>query len=429
MTRDSKLSLRNLKREPTSIYDLSDDNLSEIFFRLPVRVLLCCQCVCKRFSKVITDPKFRKIHVNRAMASNTTSFCLVHLIVSDLSDICGSVENFKHRYDHILLEKTQFSASFSYLRLSNPLISDISIVGSSNGLVCAQLKSLGDQSESNMLIWNPVTRENRFVAEPKRHSRPTKQKRWFKTFHALAFGFTPGTNDYKVVRITSCKEPGEARDIKLEIFNMSTDKWSAYQIKTLQCRETDHMPPQVDPSILLNMIRSHNTPCLKGAFHWLCDSSLGARGNDTAILSFGLEEEQLRLFTVLDSNKIPHLKSGKLDCMNESLSVIVPYYSSNCPIIDIWVMNDYGDRNSWIKMYSVDQFQGLGMEPIGYWKDDLFLMANLAMKDGYLCLYNLRNQEMKPFPVQWHFYTAAFYDYVETFETVRRAIATTAEAV
>ena len=101
MTRDFKLSLK--LREPTSIYELSDDNLSEIFFRLPVRVLLCCQCVCKRFSKVITDPKFRKIQVNRAMASNTTSFCLVHLIVSDLSDICGSVENFKHRYDHILL--------------------------------------------------------------------------------------------------------------------------------------------------------------------------------------------------------------------------------------------------------------------------------------------------------------------------------------
>ena len=107
-----------------------------------------------------------------------------------------------------------------------------------------------------------------------------------------------------MVRITSYKEPGEAIVIKLEIFNMSTDKWSTYQIKTLQCREIDHMPPQVDPSMLLKMIRSHNTRCLKGAFHWLCDASLGASGNDTAILSFGLEEEQLRLFTVLDSNKI-----------------------------------------------------------------------------------------------------------------------------
>ena len=88
----------------------------------------------------------------------------------------------------------------------------------------------------------------------------------------------------------------------------------------------ENVPPQVDPSMLLKMIRSHNTRCLKGAFHWLCDASLGASGNDTAILSFGLEEEQLRLFTVLDSNKIPRLKSGKLDCMNDSLSLIVPYY-------------------------------------------------------------------------------------------------------
>ncbi|WOG95984.1 hypothetical protein DCAR_0415314 [Daucus carota subsp. sativus] len=415
MTRDFKLSLK--LREPTSIYDLSDDNLSEIFFRLPVRVLLCCQCVCKRFSKVITDPKFREIHVNRAIASNTSSFCLVQLIISDLTDICGSVENFKRRYDHILLEKTHCSESFSYLRLSNPLISDISIVGSSNGLVCAELKTLRDPNESNMLIWNPVTRENRFVAEPKRHSRPL----------AHAFGFTPGTNDYKVVKITSYKEPGEAIGFKLEIFNMSTDKWSMYQIKSLQCCEIDHMPPQVDPSMLLKMIRSHNTRSLNGAFHWLCDASLGASGKDTAILSFGLEEEQLRLFTVLDSNKIPCLKCGKLDCINDSLSLIVlNYLSRPCPIIDIWVMNDYGDRNSWIKKYSVD-FLGLGTEPIGYWKDDLFLMA--TMKDRYLCLYNLRNQEMKSFPGQWHFYTAAFYDYVETFETVRRAIATTEEAV
>ena len=94
-----------------------------------------------------------------------------------------------------------------------------------------------------MLIWNPVTRENRFVAEPKRHSRPTKRNRWFlrhgqlklkndgshfKNVLAHVFGFTPGTNDYKVVRITSYKEPGEAIDIKLEIFNMSTDKWRTY---------------------------------------------------------------------------------------------------------------------------------------------------------------------------------------------------------
>ncbi|KAL8092566.1 F-box/kelch-repeat protein At3g23880-like [Apium graveolens] len=426
MTEDFQLSIKDLQlvgKEPTSVYHLSDDNLGEIFLRLPVRSLLSCQCVSKRFSEVITNLKFKDIHINRAITSNTTSYCSVFLCGEDDTDESGSNEIVNLRYDHILLENSHRSVSFSYVRLSNPISCRMSIVGSCNGLLCAKLKGPIDQIGSDMLIWNPVTRENRYVADPKINASTIKRTL------ALAFGFTPKTKDYKVVRVVAyhnsgkaLRQPDSVLVIELEVYNMSTDNWRTYEIKTLQCRETDHMPPLVNPNILLGMSRATNTRSLRGAFHWLSNSTADASRNNKSILSFDLEKEQLRLFTVLDSKKIPYVEYGILDCLNDSLSMIVPHYSYK--FIDIWVMHDYGDRNSWIKLLTVDQFQGLAAQPIGFWKDKLFITVNKL-----LCLYNLRNQEMKFFPIAWEFYSATFCDYVETFERVNRATATTGVAV
>lgn len=427
MTKDFQLSmdLQLPVKTPTSIYDLSDDNLGEIFLRLPVRSVLSCQCVSKRFSEVITNPNFKDSHVNRAITSNTTSYC------SDL--LCGgesgSNEILKVRYDRILLENSHCSVSFSYVRLSNPISCRISIVGSCNGLLCAQLKPPMYQNGSYILIWNPVTRENRYVADSKINVST------FKNTLALAFGCTPKTHDYKVVRIVAYVNRGNALQqsdsvlvIKLEVYNMSTDNWSTYEIKTLQCRETDHMPPQVNPVILLGMSWSPNTRSLRGAFHWLSNATAEASRNDKTILSFDLQKEQLRLFTVLDSNKIPYVENGMLDCLNDSLSMIIPHYIYPETCFDIWEMTKYGDRNSWIKKLTVDQFRGLAAQPIGFWKDNLFLTVVL-MGNGLLCLYNLRTQEMKFFTIAWKIYSATFCNYVETFERVNRATATTGEAV
>ena len=55
-------------------------------------------------------------------------------------------------------------------------------------------------------------------------------------------------------------------------------------------------------------------------------------------------------------------------------------------------MNEYGDQNSWVKKYSVDQFQGRGMEPIGYsFKMLLLFSGNMGGNAAFMYVSLLKN--------------------------------------
>ncbi|KAL8146526.1 putative F-box protein At5g41500 isoform X2 [Apium graveolens] len=407
MVRDLQLSVR----EETSISDLPQDVLGLILSRLPARSLLSCQCVCKHFNAVSRNPIVLANHVKRASTSNTTTFCSVlHHGSDEIID----------RYDHVLLENTDDSVSLSHVRPSNPVSSNISIVDSCNGLFCAEIETPGAENGGCFLIWNPLTRENRFVKKrnvntlraPDNHAVALRNPYTF----AIAFGFTHKTNDYKLVRIVSYF--GFDYPSTVEVYNMTTEKWSSYDITTLPCLEPDKVPPYFNsPSILYSISYAYFTQPLKRAFHWLADSAGIEDRLSKAVVSFDLEEEQLNLFTWLDPFKIPLVELAILDSLNDKLSLIVPCIDCPNPSFDIWVMTEYGYQDSWTRQLTVEQFDGLAM-PVGYWKDDLFIMAKFTMGERFMFFYNLITQEVKILPLLRNLKYSAFCDYVETLETV-----------
>lgn len=413
MKRNLQLFVKNLhlsERGATSIFELPEDILREILLRLPVRSLLSCQCVCKSFNILTRNPNFMATHVKRASTSNTTTFCSVFLYGSD---------EIQDRNDHLLLENSDDSVSSSFVRRSNPVSCDISIVGSCNGLFCAKFETPGDENGGHFLIWNPTTRENRYVLKPRVNASRNSHT------VALAFGYTSKTNDYKVVRIVSHFDL-EKPLVKVQVYNMSTDDWSIYDVTTLPCHEPDLVPPNVNSPLILSGISSpYFIRSINQAFHWLAEGPGVEDRLSKSVVSFDLEEEQLKLLTWLDPFTIPLVELGILDSLNDSLSLIVPQI--NCPnsTFDIWVMNDYGSQESWTRRLTVDRFDGIA-RPVGYWKDDLFIMN---MEEIYTFFYNLKTQEVKFFPVEVYSIFATFCDYVETFETVSRAIAVAGEAV
>lgn len=392
-------------REETSISDIPEDVLGLIFTRLPARSLLSCQCVCKRFNVMTRNPIFLSTHVKLASTSNTTTFCSGFHYGSD---------------DHILLENTDNSVSFSHVRPSNPVSCAISIVGSCNGLFCAEIGTPSDENGGCFLIWNPITRENLYVKKPNVNaSRPPHTL-------ALAFGFAHKTNDYKLVRIVSY---GSEKPSRVEVYNMTTEKWSSYDVTTLPCLEPDKVPPYFNsPSILFSISSPYFIQPLKKAFHWLADSAGIEDRLSRAVVSVDLEEEQLKLFSWLHPFKIPLVELGILDSLDDKLSLIVPCMDCPNSSFDIWVMNDYGHQESWTRQLTVEQFDGLAT-PVGYWKDDLFIMATMTMEERYMFFYNLKTQEVKILPVLWNLRYTTFCDYVETFEKVSRAIGGSREAV
>ncbi|XP_017252385.1 F-box/kelch-repeat protein At3g23880-like isoform X1 [Daucus carota subsp. sativus] len=411
MTRDLQLSVKELQlsvREATSIFELPEELLIEILSRLPARSLLSCRRVCQRFNIVTRSPNLIATHVKRASTLNTTKFCSAFIFGSNW--IGGG-------YEHILLKNTNDSVTFSYVRPSNPLSCNISIVGCCNGLFCAEVESPCDENGGHFLIWNPITRENRYVLKPNVNSSRNPY------IIALAFGYSHNTNDYKVVRIVSYPNQGKS-SVTVEVYKMTTEDWSVYDVTTLPCSEPDQVPSQFnDPLILFGISSPYFIRPLKQAFHWITDSAGIEDRLSKAVVSFDIEEEQLNFFSWLDPFKIPLEEPVIIDTLNDSLSLLVPHLSFLNSSFDIWVMDDYGKQASWTRRFTVEQFDGLA-RPVGYWTDDLLIMTTYERN---LFFYNLKTQELKISPFLRCLTT--FCDYVETLETVSREIADAGRAV
>ncbi|KAL1817003.1 hypothetical protein DCAR_0521420 [Daucus carota subsp. sativus] len=410
MTRDLQLSVKELNlsvREATSIFELPEELLKEILSRLPARSLLSCRCVCKRFNIVTRNSNFIASHVKRASTLNTTKFCSAFIFGSDL---IGGL------YEHILLKNTNDSVTFSYVRPSNPVSCNISIVGCCNGLFCAEVESPCVENGSHFLIWNPITRENLFVQKPVNSSRNPY-------IIALAFGFSHKINGYKLVRIVSYPKLGKS-SVTVEVYKVTTGDWSVFDVTTLPCHEPDQVPPCFnDPLILFDISVPFFIRPLKQAFHWVTDSAGIEDRLSKAVVSFDIEEEQLNFFSWLDPFKIPLEEPVVIDTLNDSLSLIVPRTSFLNSSFDIWVMDDYGKQVSWTRRFTVERFDGIA-RPLGYWTDDLLIMTTY---ERYFFFYNLKTQELKNSPFLRCFTT--FCDYVETLETVSREIADAGRAV
>ena len=199
---------------------------------------------------------------------------------------------------------------------------------------------------------------------------------------------------------------------------------SAHDVTTLPCHEPDQVPPCFnDPLILFDISVPFFIRPLKQAFHWVTDSAGIEDRLSKAVVSFDIEEEQLKFFSWLDPFKIPLEEPVVIDTLNDSLSLIVPRTSFLNSSFDIWVMDDYGKQVSWTRRFTVEQFDGLA-RPVGYWTDDLLIMTTYERN---LFFYNLKTQELKISPFLRCLTT--FCDYVETLETVSREIADAGRAV
>ncbi|KAL1819071.1 hypothetical protein ACET3Z_013940 [Daucus carota] len=395
-------------KSETSINDLQRDTLSDILSRLPARTLLSCQCVCKRFDQLIKNPDFITNHLNRATSTTGADICSISVLSFDEEDRDRSFT------DHMLVESSkdnEFELSFSYVKHLNPITSQFVVIGSCNGLFCVDLRAPDERCASYILLWNPVTKQNRYLPKPQINALG-------KGVNLVqAFGFESETNDYKVVRIVyyhSAENSAAMSDeddmfvMQIEVFKMSEDCWTTSQASTLLCSADSNMSLEEEPVLPLE-IRKSSPVFLKGAFHWLAIDPRNHEDSQSAIVSFDLKDEQLRLITVLDSCR----QGGKLVLINELLSHIVSHQPRDGVAYDIWVMNSYGVKDSWTKQFSVKESLGT-LWPLGYWRSDLLLMIEILRGKRNVFSYNLSTGARKNLPYLENFSFLGFCTYVET---------------
>nr|ABH03471.1 S haplotype-specific F-box protein 26 [Prunus cerasus]ABW08116.1 S haplotype-specific F-box protein 26 [Prunus cerasus] len=183
----------------------------DILVRLPAKSLLRFLSTCKSWSDLIGSSSFVSTHLHRNVTKHTHVYllCLHH----------PNFERNEDPDDPYVEQEFQWSLFSNETfeecsKLSHPLGSTehYVIYGSSNGLVCISDEILN--FDSPIHIWNPSVRKLR--------STPISTNINIKFSHiALQFGFHPGVDDYKAVRMMRTNKNAFA----VEVYSLKTDCW------------------------------------------------------------------------------------------------------------------------------------------------------------------------------------------------------------
>nr|ACR48151.1 S haplotype-specific F-box protein [Prunus dulcis] len=183
----------------------------DILVRLPAKSLVRFMSTCKSWSDLIGSSSLVSTHLDRNVTKHAHVYllCLLHPNVERQAD--PDDPYVKQEFQWSLFSNETFEECS---KLSHPLRSTeyYVIYGSSNGLVCISDEILN--FDSPIHIWNPSVKK--FRTSPMSTNINIKY-----SYVALQFGFHPGVNDYKAVRMMRTNKNALA----VEVYSLTTDSW------------------------------------------------------------------------------------------------------------------------------------------------------------------------------------------------------------
>uniref|UniRef100_A0A1U7WG31 F-box protein CPR30-like n=2 Tax=Nicotiana sylvestris TaxID=4096 RepID=A0A1U7WG31_NICSY len=271
--------------------------------RLTVKSLLKFRSVSKSWLSLISSPEFVNTHLS--ICVNNTEYTHHRLML-------GLDKGLKvYSVRSLLYEDESVEAT----NLDFPTKGYFSIVGSVNGLICLRT------GPNNLLLWNPSMRKLKnctaFIAAPK------------GVFYLWGFGYDEVHDDYKVVRMFYAVNGGNSCDVNVEIYSLKSD--SCKEIDGFQCGK----------------IHSCLGKLVNGKLHWIT-SGAHPGSNDGDIIFIDLADEKWGML------EQPCHGEGefyfKLGVLGSDLSIFRTYQSAWA---DVWVMKEYGVKESWAKIYTI----------------------------------------------------------------------------
>ncbi|KAK6254633.1 hypothetical protein SCA6_015938 [Theobroma cacao] len=301
--------------------NLSQDIIEEILSRLPVKSLLRFKCVSKSWKSLISSPSFARMQLERASGTSV-------VITSTPSR----------------LNLVDYETSFCEVPLDFPPKRQdrrVRIMGSCHGLVAVALE------KDKVFLWNPSTGDYKKLPDP---CFPSSGLLCF-----YGFGYDSSTDDYKLllgaqtsawhpISYTFCKE------VTVSIFSLRNNSWRMIQF------------PSANSSIFpfLNLSGS----LVNGALHWLKGKNVTVE-----IQAFDLKTERFSIVPIPDKpqTSFHYLNIGVLGgrlCLtfyNHNFCLNEP--PSHHPL-EIWVMKDYGVKESWSKFLTVGEKPIIWLMPL-----------------------------------------------------------------
>ncbi|KAF5482562.1 hypothetical protein F2P56_003120 [Juglans regia] len=311
--------------QPSRMESLPHELILDIVSGLPVSSLVQFKSVCKGWSKLAGDPDLVSMHGTR-MAENNP--CLIFHCDYPLKNHLYFVEL------PACIEKKE-----KVKKLRVPFWSampEFDVVGSCNGLLC-----LSDSLFSDALyIYNPFTSNSQKLP---------KSIQYLNQVLVFGFGFHPTTKEYKVIRIVyyykNTDRGGNRRAYRLA--NMKSD----VQIFTLGCSNW-----RSKGKVAYHLLQSPSQVLVNGRLHWVTWPRRYSPRR--SIISFDLAEEQFQEVLTPDCYTLNRRKYH-LVVLGGCLSAAV---YCNYGRLEIWVMREYGVKESWNKKFSIGNYVPKGLE-------------------------------------------------------------------
>ncbi|GMY21186.1 F-box protein At3g07870-like [Fagus crenata] len=336
----------------TMLNDLPSDLLMEIFAGLPVKTLLQFKCVCKSWYAIIRDPIFITKHVNHKSALSNNGYLAVTRRVGTFGGTFGgtcliSLRSLEYNFGEI--HKITIPSPKEYSK------APFRIVGSCNGVLCLNVTKIGDTN----FLFNPATSEFKELPKP---DYPIHDMTEDKIVHfiGLGFGHDPKSNEYKLVRFSYSKKLGYDFYSGIDVYSLSSNSWRRKGI--------------VLGSVISN---SFSKELLNGNLHWR--GAIGyekRRGIRDIIISFCIRDEVCRHI------ELPEIELDEKHwypfVRKESLAIVINSgLTRDGSTFTIWVMEEYGIKETWTKILRVGPI--LARRFVGFGRNEGLLVASSSM--------------------------------------------------
>lgn len=348
------------------------DLISLILARVPVKCILRLKCVCKLWSVLITSPDFANLHL-RLNSGSCDDRLLILLAGEDRCLYSFSLDSPEYPATKVV--------HFEGFRFN-------SIVGSCNGLI---LCICGEAPHLHIVLVNPSTMRYRRV--------PNLQVPQNYMDVSYGFGFDSGSNDYKVVRIVHLfygYANGSAfNGRQVMVYSFRNDSWK-----------------MVEEDVCLHKKPAHrNGVLVNNKLHWLLwYPSL----REHRIASFDVCSEKWSEVPMPDyiENGPIHPKNRMawrlygmdkeddmvdLGVLDGCLCLLTKNYRRLFGEVDVWVMKDYGVKDSWMRLFDASDLDitgSLEVAPIAYTKGDTEILLR-TFNLSRVFWYNLKEKRAR----------------------------------
>lgn len=308
---------------------LPQEIIREILLKLPVKSLLRFKSVSKGLLSLISSSEFVKAHLRTSTKNNA----FIHDKILFGSKTFDDMELYTYSI-HSMIESSVFADPVyplidENLQFANVWFdcSDIEpdemtyLVGSCNGLVCVSFSS------NILILWNPTTSKSKMLPD----SGTVLDFEYYGI--SYAFGYDELHDDYKVVEFLGfvCDDTG-VYTTQVKVYSMRTDSWK--YLSNWPGGDTF----------------GGSGKFLNGAIHWsVCDFD---RPANWVIVSHDLSTD------TFGELPIPNLGDDvrvEVDIIRGCLAV----YCEHNVYMDVWVMKEYGTRESWTKVVCIPFFLDL----------------------------------------------------------------------